>query len=278
VTKKTRRREGASRSVLAAIESLRNFGGRAVERRSRVSIADLRERLLQMSVRELDAALLELERDGEIRLIALRDGEGTFRDRKGALLSAQRGLLGYAARSRTALRRPRPGAARDGHGKTVTLQVRVPGKLLQALDTYASNDQADATRLTLSRATVARQLLERILDRSMEDLTLRPLRSEILSAVASEARETGFATLFDVRRRLARIPARELDRALVALEARGALVLSPRPAEAPETEREVRGALWCATRGLLSRVRLPVPQVRLCTVGPRRRRSGTKLA
>ena len=130
----------------------------------------------------------------------------------------------------------------------------------------------------MSRSSVARHLLERILDRAAEDRKLGPLRSAILSAIAAEARQTGSATLFSVRERLADIPGRELDRALVALEARGALVLSPRPAGVPETEREVRGALWCATRGLLSRVRLPVPQARLGAAGGRRSGSGSDRA
>lgn len=146
--------------------------------------------------------------------------------------------------------------------RTLTLNVRVPAPLLDALDRYASK-KSEASVLGVSRGAVARHLLERILDHQADDRRLASLRSAILTAIASEAERTGTATLWHVRQRLAAIPRAELDRALIALEDRGALVLAPRPRSVPEMESDIRGALWCSARGPLSRVQLPVPQSRL---------------
>jgi hypothetical protein len=140
--------------------------------------------------------------------------------------------------------------ARKPKEKEIRLTVRVPKRLLEALDQHGSLERNGARVKRLSRTQAVRDVLSRALEDGGAKLKALMLRQLIVNTVRATEHH-GATTLATVRELLANVPRTDLDQALYKLEQEHSLLLTPNHNGDIVTSRERSNGIQDPVRGNL---------------------------
>jgi hypothetical protein len=146
--------------------------------------------------------------------------------------------------------------ARKAKTKEIRLTVRVPERLLKALDEHGTVERDGPESKKLSRARAVRELLERALEDGGAKLKALMLGQLIVNTVKATEHH-GATTLATVRELLVSVPRNDLDQALFNLEKANSLLLTPKHNGDIVTNRERSNGIVDPVRGNLLYALLP---------------------
>jgi hypothetical protein len=140
--------------------------------------------------------------------------------------------------------------ARKPKEKEIRLTVRVPKRLLEALDQHGSLERNGARGKKMSRTQAVKDVLSRALEDGGVKLKALMLRQLIVNTVRATEHH-GATTLATVRELLANVPRPDLDQALYKLEQENSLLLTPNHNGDIVTSRERSNGIQDPVRGNL---------------------------
>ncbi|MEZ0230530.1 MAG: hypothetical protein ACAI25_18050 [Planctomycetota bacterium] len=140
--------------------------------------------------------------------------------------------------------------ARKAKEKEIRLTVRVPKRLLEALDQHGSLERNGAPGKKVSRTQAVKDVLARALEDGGAKLKALMLRQLIVNTVRATEHH-GATTLATVRELLANVPRTDLDQALYKLEQENSLLLTPNHNGDIVTSRERSNGIQDPVRGNL---------------------------
>ena len=140
--------------------------------------------------------------------------------------------------------------ARKPKEKEIRLTVRVPKRLLEALDQHGSLERNGARGKKMSRTQAVKDVLARALEDGGAKLKALMLRQLIVNTVRATEHH-GATTLATVRELLANVPRPDLDQALYKLEQENSLLLTPNHNGDIVTSRERSNGIQDPVRGNL---------------------------
>ncbi len=146
--------------------------------------------------------------------------------------------------------------ARKPKEKEIRLTVRVPKRLLEALDQHGSRERNGPRGKKMSRTQAVRDVLSRALEDGGAKLKALMLRQLIVNTVRATEHH-GATTLATVRELLAHVPRTDLDQALYRLEQEHSLLLTPNHNGDIVTSRERSNGIQDPVRGNLLYAQLP---------------------
>lgn len=150
--------------------------------------------------------------------------------------------------------------ARKAKEKEIRLTVRVPERLLKALDAHGSVERKGAPRKKMvqkmSRSQAVRDVLSRALEDGGQKLKALMLGQLVVNTVKATEHHGGTA-LATVRELLANVPRDDLDRVLYKLEKEHSLLLTPNHNGDVVGPRERANGIQDPVRGQLLYAQLP---------------------